>query len=135
MRWYRLGVFALICYIGYLGYSVWGMNHIERSEYHISTDATKETYKILFLSDIHYGVVHDKKYLKEYIPVMNREKPDLVILGGDITDERTSKNDMQECSKLLGNLEAKYGIYFIFGNHDLQPYATDWNGTSPSYTE
>lgn len=135
VKWYRIGVFALIFYIGYLGYSVWGMNHIVRSEYHMKTDATKEMYKILFLSDIHYGVVHDKKYLKEYIPVMNREKPDLVILGGDITDERTSKNDMQECYKLLGNLKAKYGIYFIFGNHDLQPYATDWNGTSPSYTE
>ncbi len=45
----------------------------------------------------------------------NEEKPDIVTITGDLFDN-------QECvewgAAVLGKLHARYGVYFILGNHD-----------------
>ena len=54
------------------------------------------SYSILFISDIHYGTVQSSQLVKDSILKMNNLKADIVVLGGDIVDERTSKKDMEE---------------------------------------
>lgn len=120
----QCGVLPLLTASVVIGYGFYNMNHIRATEYIINTDRITGSYRILFLSDIHYGTVQDKKVLQDKISAINSRHPDIVILGGDITEEGTSKEEMQEVFKLLGGIENRYGIYYVYGNHDRQPYTT-----------
>lgn len=106
----------------FLVYGSWNMNHVVRTEYNVATDKNIGNYKILLITDTHYDTIQDTKVLKEKVNEMNAEAPDIVILGGDIVEEDTSKEAMQEVFQILGGLENTYGIYYVYGNHDRQPY-------------
>jgi len=43
-------------------------------------------------------------------------------LCGDIVEEGTTRESMQEAFQVLGKLESTYGTYFVYGNHDRQGY-------------
>lgn len=80
-------------------------------------------FKIIFLSDIHYGLFFRKKRLQEIISTINALKPDIILIGGDYLD--IEKNDIKDKSKYvlelfheLKKLKPKQGIYTVLGNHD-----------------
>lgn len=120
---YQCGILPVVMFSIIIGYGYYNMNHINVKKYEITTDKNiGGSFRILFLSDVHYGTVQDKEILKNEISVMDGYNPDIVILGGDIVEEGTSKDEMQEVFKILGNLKNGQGIYYVYGNHDRQPY-------------
>ncbi|MCQ2972613.1 MAG: metallophosphoesterase [archaeon] len=127
-------ILALIIFILIIAGGIYGMNHIEQTDYYINTNKTNETYTILFISDIHYNTVQNPQLLKENIGKMNDVKPDIVILGGDIVDERSSNKDMHEVFSVLSQINSTYGTYFIYGNHDTQPNLNDTNHHKREYS-
>ena len=133
---HKNGLLAIIIFASIIIGSVYGMNHIELTEYNITTDKIdNESYSILFVSDVHYGSVQNTQLVKDNILKMNNLKPDIVVLGGDIVDERTTKDDMQEIFEELGKINSTYGTYYIFGNHDRQPYAIDYENGNRTFTD
>ena len=133
---HKNGLLAIIIFAPIIIGSVYGMNHIELTEYNITTDKIdNESYSILFVSDVHYGSVQNTQLVKDNILKMNNLKPDIVVLGGDIVDERTTKEDMQEIFEELGKINSTYGTYYIFGNHDRQPYAIDYENGNRTFTD
>lgn len=74
--------------------------------------------KLVQMSDFHYadGLLSEKM-LTEAIAISNAVKPDLVILTGDYVN-RTAKPIHQLAPKLQ-NLQSRYGVYAILGNHDI----------------
>ena len=46
----------------------------------------------------------------------------MVVVTGDMVDDDTSKEDMVKACQALGSLKTKYGVYFIYGNHDKGYY-------------
>lgn len=112
------------------------MNHIELTEYNLTTDKiNNESYSIVWVSDIHYNTIQNPQLVKESISKINDLKPDIVVLGGDIVDERTSKEDMNEMFKELGQINTTYGIYYVFGNHDTQPASTDYENGNRTFSD
>ena len=133
---HKNGVIAFIIFAVIIIGSVYGMNHIELTEYNLTTDKIdNESYSILFVSDIHYGTVQSSQLVKDSILKMNNLKADIVVLGGDIVDERTSKKDMGEIFNELGKINSTYGTYYVFGNHDRQPYQTDYENGKRTFTD
>ena len=133
---HKKGLLAIIIFTIIILGSVYGMNHIELTEYNLTTDKIdNESYSILFISDVHYGTVQNTQLVKDSILKMNNLKPDIVVLGGDIVDERTTKEDMQEIFEELGKINSTYGTYYIFGNHDRQPYAIDYENGNRTFTD
>ena len=133
---HKNGLLAIIIFASIIIGSVYGMNHIELTEYNITTDKIdNESYSILFVSDVHYGSVQNTQLVKDNILKMNNLKPDIVVLGGDIVDERTTKEDMQEIFEKIGKINSTYGTYYIFGNHDRQPYAIDYENGNRTFTD
>ena len=53
---------------------------------------------------------------------INELKPDMVVLTGDFIDDNTSYEDFKKGAEGLGKLKTKYGVYFVFGNHDKGYY-------------
>ncbi|MBO6176087.1 MAG: metallophosphoesterase [Treponema sp.] len=100
------------------------MHRIIRTEYTVTSPKLLRDYKVLLISDMHWATIQDTKVFIKTIDKINRENADLIILDGDITDENTSKKEMLNVFKILGSLKAKYGIYYVYGNHDRQLYTS-----------
>lgn len=97
---------------------------VVKTEYNFSTDKNLKNNKIKIaqISDLHYPTTMNVTKLKKIVDKINQEKVDILVLTGDIFDERTPYKDMKEASKLLGNVNTKSGVYYIFGNHDDNHY-------------
>ena len=133
---HKKGLLAIIIFTIIILGSVYGMNHIELTQYNLTTDKIdNKSYSILFISDVHYGTVQNTQLVKDSILKMNNLKPDIVLLGGDIVDERTTKDSMQEIFEELGKINSTYGTYYIFGNHDRQPYTSDYENGNRTFTD
>ena len=133
---HKNGLLAIIIFAAIIIGSVYGMNHIELTEYNLTTEKIdNESYSILFVSDVHYGTVQNTQLVKDSILKMNNLKPDIVVLGGDIVDERTTKDDMQEIFEELGKINSTYGTYYIFGNDDRQPSTMDYINGNRTFSD
>lgn len=113
-------------------FAAWGfynMAHPVQTNFTIHTDKPirAEGIRIALITDVHYDTIQNPIHLQKAIPAINAQHPDVIVLGGDIVEEGTSKERMQEVFRVLGQLEAP--IYYIYGNHDQQNYSR-----SPAYT-
>lgn len=127
---YHLCMFPIVVTGLLLTYGSYNMNQIQRTEYKVTSGKLKNDYKIIFISDTHYGTVQKPDIIKEKIREIKKIEPDLMILGGDIVEEGTTKEEMREVFRLFSGIKPRYGIYYIYGNHDRQMYAPH-----PSYTD
>lgn len=77
-------------------------------------------FKIVHLSDVHYGRTIYKKELKKVVDHINLLKPDIVVLTGDLLDSETviSKDDMADITKELKRINSTIGKFAITGEHD-----------------
>jgi len=133
---HKKGGLALILFMIIIISGVYGMNHIDQTEYNMTTQKIgNDSYKLIFISDTHYGTIQNPQLLKDSISRINDIKPDIVILGGDIVDERTSNLEMKEVFKELSKINSTYGTYYVFGNHDTQPSQTDYENGNRTFTD
>lgn len=79
----------------------------------------KNDITILFLSDLHLGTGTNKNTLNSIADTVQRRKPDLFLIGGDLFDEVTSEGLKLYAYEHLGKIKTKYGTYYVEGNHDL----------------
>ncbi|MDO4276235.1 MAG: metallophosphoesterase [Eubacteriales bacterium] len=128
-RIYRSGLVPVLITCLILGYGAYNMTRIVPTEYTISTDKVQSDYRVILITDTHYGTIQNPDVLKRKIDEMNGWNPDLVVLGGDIVEEGTSKKSMEEAFHVLGGLESTFGTYYVYGNHDRQDYADAAFGT------
>lgn len=130
-RIYRSGIVAVILTAIVCGYGRYNIFHVVRTEYTIQTQKNIQTdgYRIVLLSDLHYGVSLDDSGLQKVVERINDEKADIVVLDGDIVDESTTVEQMESAFRILGQINSTYGIYYVYGNHDQNNYATRANYT------
>lgn len=92
-------------------------------EYKITSSSIQDNFhgfKIVHISDVHYGRTTDKKDLNNMVKEVNLLKPDIVVLTGDLIDRDTKLDDdlKGEISEALSSINANVGKYAISGNHD-----------------
>lgn len=103
-------------------YGFFNIRNIIETRYTIYTDKNIEDMRILLITDSHYGDVFDKKRLDKLKRRLDKVDADIVVLGGDIVDESTTKDEMNYIFEVLGDIKNKYGIFYVYGNHDEQQY-------------
>lgn len=83
-------------------------------------------FKIAHISDIHYGRTTDKKDLEKIVKEINKLKPDIVVLTGDLLDKDTTLNEdiKKDIIEELSSINVTIDKYAISGNHDL--YFSEW---------
>lgn len=104
-------------------YGYYNMNHIVKTKYQLYSNKI-DYLKIAVIADLHMGVSINQQKLQEICDEINDEKPDLVILAGDIFDENTTYQQMQDACTILGAMYQSQGIYYVFGNHDQNFYTS-----------
>ncbi len=94
-------------------------------EYPIESEKITDNFKgfkIIHITDIHYGRSFDKKSLKKLVKSINEQKPEIVILTGDLID-KSAKMTIEmsnEISNELKKINASVGKYAITGDQDLK---------------
>lgn len=127
---YRSSFVPLVVTVLFMRLGFINMNRIVCKEYTITSEKLHSEYNIVYISDTHYGTVQRRRVLRDKLPEISALNADFIILGGDIVDENTSKEDMEAVFEMLGGLQSKYGVYYVYGNHDRQRY----NGEDTTYS-
>jgi uncharacterized protein len=81
--------------------------------------------KAVLASDIHLGTLIASGRLKHLVDLINRQDPDVILLGGDIFDEDLGPVIRNNLGDLLKNLKAGQGVIAILGNHEFYANAAE----------
>lgn len=76
------------------------------------------------LSDVHVGPTIGKRFLGEVVEKTNRARPDAVVITGDLVDGTVEQ--LREHVAPLAQLKARYGVYFVTGNHEYYSGVGPW---------
>lgn len=84
-------------------------------------------YRVVQIADLHGKAFGNEQ--KRLLKKIDREKPDLVVMTGDLIDSR--RNGEEAALTLMKALVDRYPVYFVTGNHEVRlnltrRYVDDW---------
>jgi predicted MPP superfamily phosphohydrolase len=111
-----LGVPLLVVAFGAVNHRV-----LRAKEYRIeiprrSSSARELT--IVYMSDLHFRDLTSDRFLNELSAKVNAQKPDLILLGGDLLEGDRRGEDTGRYERAFRRMISKYGIYGVPGNHE-----------------
>lgn len=117
-------LFSACRFLYYLFY--WENNAIQLSRYELVDEKLPETIgelKIAQLSDLHGKVFRNRS--KRLFELMAKEKPDLIVVTGDLVDERAF--DLEYVDSTVRRARQIAPVFFVTGNHeaDFRPQYRD----------
>ncbi|RDB36027.1 MAG: metallophosphoesterase [Spirobacillus cienkowskii] len=78
-------------------------------------------FNIVQLTDFHIGQTIGLEYVQNVVAAVNALNPDLIVITGDLVDGFV--HQLQKETAPLAQLKAKYGVYYVTGNHEYY-----WDG-------
>ena len=114
-------IISLTLTVGLLIYGYINYKHPKKQVINILINkpiADADKLKIVAVSDWHLGFGTSKSSLKKNVDRINAEKPDIILIGGDLIDNSVIPVISQEMEKELNRLDAPMGIYMAPGNHE-----------------
>ena len=121
---YKSGILVFVITALIFSYGYYNMQQIKKTEYQITSSKVKagSGFKIALMSDIHLGVTMNAEELKKWCGKIQDQNPDIVLLAGDIFDENTKREEMEQAAEAVGNIKSTYGVFYVYGNHDSNQY-------------
>lgn len=90
----------------------------DRAEVNIATSRLTTSVKIVAVSDLHLGYNIGNKELAKWVNMINAERPDIVLIGGDLIDTHLQPLWDKDMASELRRLKAPLGVYGVPGNHE-----------------
>ena len=76
--------------------------------------------KVVLLADLHLSVNSDIRATEKMVDIVNECDPDLIVIAGDIfTSNYDGLKHPEKYAAALSKMHAKYGVYAVCGNHDV----------------
>ena len=103
----------------FLGHS--NANNIVVKKYNIDIPKKNgeiDTLNVLFFSDSHFTPINNGRIMHKIIEIADSIKPDLILMSGDIVDDKSNNLKRYNIDKELRNLNAKFGVFTCNGNHE-----------------
>ncbi len=116
-RFRQLRLASLVLGAAFFVYGTVNMQIVTPEYHRLASPKLTEAHRIVFVSDLHVGSAQSFDTTRRTIEQIGAEHPDFVILGGDITDDYTTKAEMEETYRLFGALGVP--VFYIDGNHEL----------------
>lgn len=108
------------------GISTWGMINariIHTTSYtiHVAKKVPAEkSLRIALAADLHIGCNINHTQIRQMVNKINAQKPDLVVIAGDIFDnDYDALDNPEELISILRGIDSSYGVYACYGNHDI----------------
>lgn len=119
---YRVGVsIGLAVCFAMLAFAMVNAETVRMDTHEWQADGLVQEHTFAFAADLHTGSSMSMDAFREFCRQVNDSDAEFLILGGDVTDENTSYEDMVETYAILFTVEIP--VYFVYGNHDRQPGA------------
>ena len=90
--------------------------------------------RIVQVSDLHAGSTMHAGRARELAERLAALEPDLLVLTGDIYDETTPRRDFAAFNQVFADVRARYGKFFIYGNHDLGHFFQESSFTGAEFS-
>lgn len=120
-RLYFHGIPLLIIGALFSFYAAYNARVHQVTEYQIAVEKQLEQdIQVIMVSDMHVGTSVFEKEIDTLVKTVNQLEGDVICLAGDIFDEGTSEALMEYACKAFAKLQAKHGVYYISGNHDVR---------------
>jgi predicted MPP superfamily phosphohydrolase len=78
--------------------------------------AAADGMRIVQLCDMHVGGLLSKGFVEEVVHTTNQLSPDVIAVVGDLVDG--SVEQLRPAIAPMGNLRARFGTFFVTGNHE-----------------
>ena len=120
-RVYAGGLFAIALagVISVGGY--FNAKSIRLTEYEIGINKSglsENGLRVAMISDVHLGSYLHGPDMPALVERVNALSPDLILLCGDIYEERTTREDMERSLEAFSGFRAALGTYYVPGNHE-----------------
>jgi len=117
---YLISVLMFLGVLSVIGYARFSNPRTIRLDLPIAEDkGMSGEIKLLVATDIHLGNLIRKDRMADWVNRINSEKPDIILLGGDIFDHNMHAVESQKMEEELIKLNAIFGVYAVTGNHDF----------------
>lgn len=115
---------ALLLTAAVLGCGWYAAHHVRETDYRFETEKTLggAPLRAAMLADAHLSITLDGDRFAAEMERLQSAAPDVVLICGDFVDDDTKKTDMLAACEALGRMQTRYGIYYVYGNHDLGYY-------------
>ncbi|MFF3569544.1 metallophosphoesterase [Nocardia jiangxiensis] len=80
--------------------------------------------RLVVLTDTHYAALNRLRWSERVVEIVNELQPDIACHAGDLADGSVAKRHPQVDP--LGKVEAKFGRFYITGNHEYFGDAPGW---------
>ena len=111
--------------------TLWGFVNARRTAAVVSVDVPIDGlpvalhgFTIAQITDIHVGPTIKRAYLNRIVEAVNRLRPDMVAVTGDLVDG--SVRELGGHVAPLAHLSSTHGTFFVTGNHEYYSGATAW---------
>lgn len=122
MKCPKLIVTVVCCFtLLLITYGTWNAHHPITVYYDITipkSSGSLETLQVVMVSDIHLGTIINNQRLTRLVNRINQLEPDIILLGGDIIDDKIGILADESVSANFSRLYSKFGTYAILGNHE-----------------
>lgn len=93
---------------------------LRQTQYSIRLDRPCPSLRLVLLSDLHLGFFSPRWLFPQLRDAVNRCRPDLILIAGDLFDEDArSLRRREEAAAVLAGWESAGGVFACEGNHDL----------------
>ncbi|MBS3806186.1 MAG: metallophosphoesterase [Bacteroidales bacterium] len=82
---------------------------------------------IAMAADLHLSQITRTGFVEQFVEKINAQDPDLVLLVGDIVESGGDVSGKQSFSNHLKQLQSKYGVFAVEGNHEHYGRRTGFN--------
>jgi predicted MPP superfamily phosphohydrolase len=76
------------------------------------------------ISDLHVGYTIGAREVRRVVEMTNDLRPDVVAITGDLVDGTV--DELRAATSQLARLSARFGVYFVTGNHEYYSGVRDW---------
>ncbi len=129
---YLAGGIALALCALYLAGGWFAAHCVVETDYEFSSPKITGEIRIVQITDVHLGTTFHADGFCRHLERIRALSPDAVVLTGDFVDDDTSREDLIAGCEALGTLRTRYGVFFVFGNHDRGYYGESRRGWSGS---
>lgn len=108
----------------YLAVGIYNADHLVITSYTVTIEKSCEvpSLKAVLIADLHVGAGSSPEHLDDMVQKINKEKPDVVLIAGDVSDSSSSENDLAALSRSLSQIESSFGVFYAEGNHESQTH-------------
>lgn len=122
--YYFVGVLVITFSVVFSVYGFFHAHQTVKKSFDITVDKQvpgMDTLKVALIADLHLGYNNGCREMQKMVAIVNDMQPDLVVIAGDIFDNNyDALDDPDALIDILGSMTSRYGVYAVYGNHDVK---------------